>query len=144
MSCKFIKYIFLWVSLWLPIFLFEEIFRSQFEVYELTGGVYREAPFIYIALSGLLAAFYSFIPKHLRKFSWYKLLVVVVFCIFYVMMCILVAWDYRINFGTTWLMNDVFFELVATHWYFYTIGFVGLVLHSLQILEYSKNKALSI
>lgn len=139
MGSKFIKYIFLWVSLWLPIFLFEKVFRSQFEVYELTGGVYREAPFIYIALSVLLAGIYGFIHKILCKYNWYKLLVVIIFCIFYVMMCTLVAWDYRINFGTTWLMNEVFFELVATHWYFYTIGFVGLLVHYLGQINYSKN-----
>ncbi len=129
MSSKFIKYIFLWVSLWLPVYLFEEVFRSQFEAYKLTGGVYRDAPFIYITLSVLLAGVYGFTQKRLCKYNWYKLLVVTIYSFFFLVMCTQVAWDYRINFGTTWLMNEVFFELVATHWYFYVIGFIGLLLH---------------
>ena len=139
MRSKFIKYIFLWVSLCLPIFVFEVIFRSQFEAYELTGGVYRDAPFIYIGLSLLLTIFYGFIPNRLRLLNWYRLVFVFVFCMFFIVMCTQVAWDYRMNFGTTWQWSEVFFELVAPQWYFYAIGFVGLLVHCLGQINYSKN-----
>ncbi|RUR30309.1 hypothetical protein ELY33_10895 [Vreelandella andesensis] len=119
----------LWLSLLLPIFLFEEIFRSQFDAQELTGGVYRDAPMVYVTLSLLLSGVYLWPAKRYFSHWWYKVLVVVFFCIYFKEMCTLVSWDYRSNFGATWRYQEVFYSLVATRWYFYFIGIIAVGIH---------------
>jgi hypothetical protein len=118
-------FIFFWATFWLPVFTFEEIYRMQFSAWELTGGVYRDAPTIYLPLSLVLSLLLFWL---LPKLKWRVFMMVVLgvfYFLFYTYMCTQVAWDYRVNYGNTWLWNEVFFELVAVHWYFYVLGVMG-------------------
>jgi glucan phosphoethanolaminetransferase (alkaline phosphatase superfamily) len=122
-----------------PVFLFEELFRSQFEPWELKGGVYRDAPVMYLSFSLLLALLLSWgMPRILGKTN-FVIFGIFSFLVFYSFMCSEVAFDYRINFGTTWLPGEVFRALVLTKWYFYITGGVGLIFF-VSVLYLSPNR----
>lgn len=125
---KLLFILLLWLSFWLPVFLFEEAFRSQFFTKELMSGVYRNAPLVYLSASLVLSILTSwFSPRFFSKL-WCKGLLAVVFFLFFIEMCTQVAYDYRINFGSTWPYSELFPELVAPHWYFYIFGILGMAM----------------
>lgn len=110
-----------------PVFVFEELFRNQFEPWELKGGVYRDAPGVYLLAPFFFALLLSWIlPRFLGKVN-FTIMALCSYCVFYTFLCSEVAFDYRINFGTTWLPGEVFRGLVLTKWYFYVCGAVGLI-----------------
>jgi len=131
----------LWISLAIPVFLFEIIFRSQFTPIQLTGGVYRNAPILYLSISFLFSLLFLYTsPRFFMKIG-YKVIVIFSFLIYFKEMCSLVAFDYRINFGSTWQYSEIFPELVQAHGYFYSLGIIGLVVHySIQHLLFKNKK----
>ncbi|MCH7399714.1 hypothetical protein MM236_17085 [Belliella sp. DSM 107340] len=133
----------LWASLWLPVFLFEKIFTRQFETHQLIG-VYRDASMVYLSISVLLAIIYLWLTPRWFQSSAYKTGIILIYVLFFAMMCTQVAKDYCINFGSTWRWNEVFYELVATQWYLYVIGLIGVISHLLchHILIRNKKKLL--
>lgn len=126
---KLLFIVLLWLSFWVPVFLFEEAFRSQFFAKELMGGVYRDAPLVYLSVSLVLSILTSWFSPRFFSQLWYKVLIAVVFFLFFKEMCTQVAYDYRIHFGTTWQYSELFPELVTPHWYFYFFGIFGVLMH---------------
>lgn len=117
----------------LPLLLFEFFFR-QLEANQY-ARYYAEIRIIYIPLALIFAVFLVFY-KNSKKYN--KTISLVVYVLFYCLMCYQIADEYKHNFGTTWQKVEVFLSLVLSQWYFYIFGGLGLV--SFTFLLFSKLK----
>ncbi len=125
---KFIVGVLFWGTYFIPIYSFEQVFRLGVQSQDF-WGIYRDGILIFSFLAIILTILnLKLSPKFFHKL-FYKISIVVVYLVFYYYACTSIAWDYRIVFGNTWLWHEVFFELVAVHWYFYVFGLLGVFFH---------------
>lgn len=116
----------LWVSAVLPIYFFQEVFKLQIDDFT---GLYDNSIILISFLYLFFMALYLWLsPKYFHK-KIYKLIIAVVYIVFYILSCTAVGFDYRINFGSTWQYSEVLLELVVNKWYFYMFGMLGLIFH---------------
>ncbi len=125
----------------IPIHSFDFQFRQPLEDIHST---YPVSAFFFSALGFLLSLILLWAtPKFWFK-RYYKVAIVLFYIAFYIEACISVAYNYRVLFGNTWTSSEIFSSLVSPHWYFYMLGFIGVIWHYLahRLIVFVRNKDL--
>ena len=124
-----------------PIHSFDILFRQPLEDIPIS---YCVSAFFFSVLGFILSLIFLWAtPKFWFKY-YYKIVIILFYIAFYREACIGIAYDYRILFGNTWTSSEIFSSLVSPHWYFYILGFIGVIWHYLahRLIVFVRNKDL--
>ena len=111
-----------------PIHGFDILFRQPLDYIH---SAYRVSTFFFSALGFLLSLILLWATPKFWSKHYYKAAIMLFYIAFYREACISVAYAYRTLFGNTWTSSEIFASLVSPHWYFYILGFIGVIWHYL-------------